>query len=162
MIPAVISLQFHFARKKNGFISQYQTTQPDTAEEIPFFLMCAECDAWLQLIGNVAFLLHMCYEGNTVALNTLLIHRYTWEQLRTGPDGGPSNLKYKGIIKMKKKLKRKARAFAFPTWNAAQTTASGRLVCVVIIKYSHFIQIIRPKKSRVWIETRLELWNSAD
>lgn len=49
----------------------------------------------------------MCYEGNTLALNTLLIHRYTWEQLRTGPDGGPSNLKYKGIIKMQKKKKKK-------------------------------------------------------
>lgn len=49
----------------------------------------------------------MCYEGNTVALNTLLIHRYTWEQLRTGPDGGPSNLKYKGIIKMQKREKKK-------------------------------------------------------
>lgn len=50
----------------------------------------------------------MCYEGNTVALNTLLIHRYTWEQLRAGPDGGPSNLKYKGIIKMKKKIKKES------------------------------------------------------
>lgn len=43
-----------------------------------------------------------------MALNTLLIHRYTWEQLRTGPDGGPSNLKYKGIIKMKKKIKKES------------------------------------------------------
>lgn len=50
----------------------------------------------------------MCYEGNTVALNTLLIHRYTWEQLRTGPDGGPSNLKYKGIIKRQKKIKKES------------------------------------------------------
>lgn len=50
-----------------------------------------------------------------MALNTLLIHRYTWEQLRTGPDGGPSNLKYKGIIKIQKKLKRKARGFAVST-----------------------------------------------
>lgn len=60
----------------------------------------------LKLIRNVAFLVNMCYEGNTLALNTLLIHRYTWEQLRTGPDGGPSNLKYKGIIKMQKKKKK--------------------------------------------------------
>lgn len=50
-----------------------------------------------------------------MALNTLLIHRYTWEQLRTGPDGGPSNLKYKGIIRQKKKLKRKAQGFAVAT-----------------------------------------------
>lgn len=50
-----------------------------------------------------------------MALNTLLIHRYTWEQLRTGPDGGPSNLKYKSIIKIQKKLKRKARGFAVST-----------------------------------------------
>lgn len=50
-----------------------------------------------------------------MALNTLLIHRYTWEQLRTGPDGGPSNLKYKGIIKRQKKLKRKAQGFAVAT-----------------------------------------------
>lgn len=43
-----------------------------------------------------------------MALNTLLIHRYTWEQLRTGPDGGPSNLKYKGIIKRRKKIKKES------------------------------------------------------
>lgn len=42
------------------------------------------------------------YEGNAIALNTLLIHRYTWEYLRTSPDGGPSNLKSKGIIKRQK------------------------------------------------------------